>query len=144
MYFYGFYLKKWLIYEVSLCLRRDISRVKKRFCPFVCVSSRKLISSWWKLLIVFLLTGREWQDNIGTRCWSEWGKCVINIGEWLWHLNEYCPLFWSCLQFILIGRCWKFSWSIIMDYSSFSDISRSKTWVSSIFVFWIQIQKEEI
>ena len=143
MYFYRFYLKKWLIYEVLLCLGLDISSVKIWFSPFVCVSSRKLISSWWKLLYYFfLLEGSDRAILVQGAGLSE--KVVINIGEWLWHLSKYCPFFWSCLQFVLIVHCWKFSWSIIMEFPLFYNISRSKSWVSLIFVFWLQIQKEEI
>ena len=46
---------------------------------------------------------------------------VINTGEWLWYLSEHCPIFWSCLKFVLLGHFWKFSWSVIMEYSMFRD-----------------------
>ena len=206
------------IWRSFLCLRLDISRVKKWVNPVTCVSSRKLISSCWisltkmtimiimavvvmmimmlRFMVVIMVVAtaiitkskmikmvmmmvivttmiRHWMhellyifrfkyfttffqnlefgekpirftNNNEARFWSEWEKLVINIGEWLWYLSKYCPICWSCLQFVLIGRCWKFSWSIMMEYSLFSDIARNKSWVSWIFVFWIQIRKEEI
>ena len=94
--------------------------------------SKATLSSW-----------KEVQDNIGTRFWSAWEKFVIDIGEWLRHLSKYCPIFWSYLQFFLIGII-AWNWSVIMEYSLFSDISRIKSWVLWIFVLRMQIQKEKI
>ena len=90
----------------------------------------KCSKTFQKLL---LLTGRKWQDSFGTKFRSEWEKCFVNVGEWLEHLDKQCSIFWSCLQFVLLGRCWKFSWSIIMEYPLLSDIPRSKLWVSFLF-----------
>ena len=101
---------------------------------------KRCFRAFQKLLV---LTGKKWQDNIGTRFWSEWEKFVIDIGEWLWHLSKYCPIFWSCLQFFLIGII-AGNWSVIKEYSWFSDISRSKSWVLWVFVLRMLIQKEEI
>ena len=57
--------------------------------------------------------------------------------EMLWHLSKYCPIFWSGLQFLLIGIS-AGNWSIIMEYSSFRDISKNKSWVLWIFVLRIK------
>ena len=32
-------------------------------------------------------------------------KIVINTGECLWHSSEHCPVFRSCLQYVLFGHC---------------------------------------
>ena len=90
-----------------------------------------MFQSFSKLLF---LTGKKWWDNIGTRFRSEWEKFVIDIGEWLWHLSEYCPIFWSCLQFFLVGVV-AGNWSVRMEYSLFSDISGSKSWELMDFCF---------
>ena len=55
IYRFDWYLNKWLIYEVFLCPRVDIPSVKKWFSPFDCVSWRKMVSIWWKLLIKMII-----------------------------------------------------------------------------------------
>ena len=59
---------------------------------------------------------KKFNSNIETGVFVWVRKIVINTGEWLWHSSEHCPVFWSCLQFVLFGHCWKFLWSIIMEY----------------------------
>ena len=55
-------------------------------------------------------------------------KSVIDIGEWLWHLSEYCPHFWNSLQFFLIGV------AIMKHFFSVISQQVSHEWYG--FLFW--------
>ena len=93
--------------------------------------------SYWKEV-----TGQYW-DNILVEWHGFWSICYKHwwlVGTFEWILFN----FWSCLQFVLLARCWKFSWSVIMEYSLFIDIRRSKSWMSWVFLFRMRIQKEGI
>ena len=54
----------------------------------------KMFSKAFQKLL--LLTGRKWQDSVGTKFRSEW-EISVNIGEWLGHFHKHCSIFWSCL-----------------------------------------------
>ena len=61
-------------------------------------------------------------------------RSVIDIGEWLWYLSDYCPVFWSCLHFfpieIVAGN-----WSVILSILC-SVISQEVSHECYGFLFW--------
>ena len=67
-------------------------------------------------------------SNIETGFLSEWHR--------LWHSREHCPVFWSCLQFVLFCHCWKFLWSIKMEYSLFKIFDREGKISATLHFLW--------
>ena len=75
-----------------------------------------------------LLWKKKIYSNIETVFLSEWHR--------LWHSREHCPVFWSCLQFVPFCHCWKFLWSIIMEYSLFKIFDREGEISATLHFLW--------
>ena len=82
----------------------------------------------WQSMGFTIKTFRSSDRTILGQSFSLSEKSVMDIGEWLWHLSEYCPNFWNSLQFFLIGV------AIMKHFFSVTSQQVSHEWYG--FLFW--------
>ena len=126
--------KAMFIYVKGILMRimmLTIMAIMKTMITTVIILKSMMIKMIMVMIIVITMIIRQWMLklllDIDERFldFSNPFATILRVRVWM-TLYKFWMTLQRFLQFVLLGRCWKFSWSIIMECALLGDIPRSK------------------